>query len=80
MTSPPTPDLFRAHARPWRILFVAYAIGLTVATHWPDFRLAPEVPATDKSLHMLAFAGLAWLLWRTRWIRTRRVVALVGLV
>ncbi len=60
---------FRAGlARSWRIVFIIYALILTVGTHWPAFTLAPEVPASDKALHMAAFGVLAWLLWRTRWI------------
>jgi hypothetical protein len=60
-------------------VFVVYAFLMTVGTHWPGFRLRPEVPVTDTALHLVAFGGLTWLLWRTRWIRRRLVVVLVAL-
>lgn len=60
-------------ARPWRVLFVLYAIALTVGTHWPQLELhLVDLPAPDKVLHMLGFGGLAFLLWRTRWVRMQR--------
>src|SRR5262245_56136005 len=65
--------------KPWRILFVLYAIALTVSTHWPRLELAPEVPATDKTLHLIAFGTATILLWRTRWIRSRWLCALIAL-
>jgi hypothetical protein len=51
--------------RPWRWTLLAYGIGLTIATHWPRLKLGPEVPASDKMIHLLAFAGLTALLWRS---------------
>jgi hypothetical protein len=60
--------LLRRFARPWRIAFVLYALALTIGTHWPKLVLAPEVPASDKTIHVLAFAGLTYLLARTRWL------------
>ena len=60
--------LLRRFVRPWRIAFILYALALTVGTHWPKLALAPEVPASDKTIHLLAFAGLTYLLSRTRWL------------
>ncbi len=61
--------------RPWRVFFVAYAIALTVGTHWPRLDLdVGDLPAPDKILHMLGFGGLAFLLWRTRWIMRIRIM------
>jgi hypothetical protein len=54
---------------PWRVAFVLYAVALTIGTHWP--RLQVNIggePAPGKILHMLAFGGLTFLLWRTRWL------------
>jgi hypothetical protein len=61
--------LVRRLARPWRIAFILYVVALTIGTHWPKLALAPEVPTTDKMVHMLSFGGLTYLLWRTRWVR-----------
>jgi predicted Zn-ribbon and HTH transcriptional regulator/VanZ family protein len=69
-------ELRSRFARPWRIAFIVYLLALIAGTHWPQFQLAAEIPATDKSLHLLAYAGLTYLLWRTRWIRSRWLVAL----
>ncbi|MGI9013075.1 MAG: hypothetical protein ACR2GY_02375 [Phycisphaerales bacterium] len=58
---------------PWRIMFVVYATALTVGTHWPRLDLGTEeYPATDKMLHLYAFAGLATLLWWTGWLKQLR--------
>lgn len=59
---------------PWRWAFLAYAVALTVGTHWPRLRFGPEVPATDKSLHVAAFGLATFFLWRTGWIRSRWLV------
>ena len=69
---------FRRVSRPWRIAFVIYALALTVGTHWPALALPPTVPVSDKGLHLLAYAGLAFLLWRTQWIRSRWLVAIIA--
>ena len=64
----PLPRLASA-SRPWRIAFLLYAGALTLGTHWPRLRLnVGDMPAPDKVLHLLGFAGLAFFLWRTRWI------------
>jgi Zn finger protein HypA/HybF involved in hydrogenase expression len=71
----------RRVARPWRVAFVLYALALTVATHWPALALGTEAqPAPDKLLHMLVFAGLTVLLWRTRWVRSPLLVVVLVLV
>jgi hypothetical protein len=70
----------RRVTRPWRVTFVAYALALTVASHWPALALGDErQPAPDKLLHMLVFGGLAFLLWRTRWFKSIWAVVLVAL-
>jgi hypothetical protein len=70
----------RRVARPWRVTFVLYALALTVATHWPALALGDETqPAPDKLLHMLAFGGLAVLLWRTRWVKSIWLLVLLML-
>jgi Zn finger protein HypA/HybF involved in hydrogenase expression len=59
----------RRVARPWRVALVVYALALTVGTHWPALALgSDEQPSPDKLLHMLAFGGLAILLWQARWV------------
>ena len=65
----PTRDLLDARLlRRWRVLFVLYALALTIGTHWPKLRIETEIPSTDKIIHFLAFGGLTWLLWKTRWL------------
>jgi multisubunit Na+/H+ antiporter MnhC subunit/VanZ family protein len=67
--------------RPWRVLFVVYAIALFTGTHWPRLDLdVGDLPAPDKILHMVGFAGLAFLLWRTQWITRTWLLLLVLLV
>ncbi|UCD74242.1 MAG: hypothetical protein JSV91_10675 [Phycisphaerales bacterium] len=68
----------RRVSRPWRIAFVTYALALTIGTHWPALELPPTVPISDKGLHLLAFAALAFLLWRTQWIESRWLVAIIA--
>ncbi|MHC4347619.1 MAG: hypothetical protein ACYS15_03625 [Planctomycetota bacterium] len=71
----------RRVARPWRVAFAVYALALAVATHWPALALGTEQqPAPDKLLHMLFFAGLAILLWRTRWVKSPGLVVLLLLI
>ena len=57
---------------PWRAVFVVYVLLLTTATHWPALDIGRLVgggfESPDKIIHMLAFAGLLVLLWRTRWV------------
>jgi hypothetical protein len=65
---------------PWRLAFVCYLLVLTIATHWPNLSLGPEVPASDKMIHLCAFGTLALLLWLTRWIRSAVVLALLAVV
>jgi ribosomal protein L37AE/L43A len=68
-------------ALPWRIAFVLYFAAMTVATHWPALDLTDDdrIPSPDKLIHALAFGGLAFLLWRTRWVRSRGLVLIVTL-
>lgn len=71
----------RRIARPWRVLFIVYAVAMTTGTHWPRLDLSVgEIRAPDKILHMLAFGGLAFLLSRTRWIRSKWMLLFVMLV
>ncbi len=65
--------------RPWRILLVIYGLALTTGTHWPRLELGPEIPATDKTIHMLAFGTLTLLLWRSGWFGPRWLIMLVAL-
>lgn len=70
-------DRFRRVNRPWRILFVVYALALTTGTHWPALKLPASVPVSDKGLHMMAFGFLTIFLWRTQWIRSRWLVGIL---
>ncbi|HWB18921.1 MAG TPA: hypothetical protein VG711_01360, partial [Phycisphaerales bacterium] len=62
--------------RPWRIAFFFYWLAQTTGTHWPNLKFGPEVPASDKTIHVLAMASCTMLLWFTQWIRSRWLVAL----
>jgi VanZ family protein len=53
---------------PWRLALALYALALVTTTHWPNLRLGPQAPASDKIIHLLAFGTLTVLLWKTRWI------------
>lgn len=78
--TPQTKKWMRRVAKPWRLVFVVYALALTLATHWPSLELGTEAqPAPDKILHMLAFGGFALLLWRTRWLGAAWMVCFVAL-
>ncbi len=79
--TPQTKMWMRRVSKPWRLVFVVYALALTLATHWPSLDLGTEAqPAPDKILHMLAFGGFALLLWRTRWLGAAWMVCFVALV
>ena len=77
----PSPDraaaFQRLARRPWRIAFILYAIALTIGTHWPRLEFGPEMPASDKSLHVIGFGVATILLWRTGWFRRRWAVMVV---
>lgn len=60
--------------------FILYAIALTIATHWPRLTLGPDVPATDKEIHIVAFALATLLLWMTRWRTNFLTVAVVVII
>ncbi|MHC5113139.1 MAG: hypothetical protein ACYTGP_01765 [Planctomycetota bacterium] len=81
MSSPRTPEprIEPRALRRRRIVFVVYALALTTATHWPRLELPPFSPVGDKTIHFLAFAVLAALLWRTRWIRHRFALTAIAL-
>ena len=59
-------DLLRRNTRPWRAVFVAYALLLTTATPWPALDIARGAGGgfqwPDKIIHTPAFAGLVRLL------------------
>ena len=79
MTSNATKYLRRL-TKPWRLVFVLYACALTLSTHWPQLDLGMVTDtqtAPDKLLHLFAFGGLAFLLIRTRWLRTIWAVGVV---
>ncbi|MBC24245.1 MAG: hypothetical protein CMJ32_10065 [Phycisphaerae bacterium] len=71
-------DASRYELKMWRLLFVIYAIMLEVGIHLPrlDFD-SGDYPGPDKSMHLMAYSGLALLLWLTRWIRS---VELLGVI
>jgi len=74
-----TPELLAAQRRPWRLAFAAYAVALTISTHWPALELGPQVPTSDKTIHLIAFGGLTYLLWRTGWFRRLTTLTIVAL-
>ena len=64
--------------RPWRVVFVVYAVLLIVATHWPNLVIGePGEPSPDKLLHFGASAVFVILLRLTGWCRS--AVQAVGL-
>lgn len=79
-SSPAVAARERRVRRPWRIAFIIYTLLLFTATHWPNLEIGTEDrPAADKLIHLYAFGGFAFLLWRTGWIRSRWVLLIVGL-
>jgi len=82
---PATADPSPRHARrrrvlrPWRWALLIFGVALAVATHWPRLRLSPEIPASDKTIHMLSFACLTLLLWRSDLFGPRWMVAIIAL-
>jgi hypothetical protein len=66
----PSQSRHRRVLLPWRLAFVTFAIALATGTHWPSLEIGPEVPATDKTIHLLAFGSATVLLYLTRWIRS----------
>src|SRR5262245_61391978 len=64
----------------WRMLFIAYALALTIATHWPRLQVDTGLPGNDKTIHFLAFGGLTILLWQTRWVKRLWLCGLIVLV
>ncbi len=54
-------------ARRWRLVFLAYAMLLTLATHWPNLQIdAPFIERPDLALHLICFGLLAGLLVAAR--------------
>lgn len=52
----------------WRWLLAVYWVAMLVGTHVPPTFKAVHEEVSDKVLHFLAFAGLAWLVamaWQT---------------
>lgn len=67
--SGPIAERHRRAVHPWRIAFLVYALAITTGTHWPKLEIAiGGARAPDKIIHMFAFGGLMFLLWRTRWL------------
>lgn len=63
-----------------RFALIVYALALTTGTHWPRLQLGTEtVPAPDKLIHWVAFAGLALLVWASGLIPRLWLFALVVL-
>lgn len=77
---PPPPPLDPRLRRPWRLATPALMIAITTATHWPQLAFGPEVAASDKTLHIVAYGTLTALAWRTGWFRTPWFAALATLL
>jgi VanZ family protein len=64
MSPPQQPD-WPARWRRWYLrIFPAYWITLFLVLHFPRLRIPEQMPSDDRLYHMLAFALLAFLLWR----------------
>ncbi len=67
--------------RPWRVVFVLYALAMVVGIHWPRLHMGVgDAPAPDKIIHFFAFGGLTFLLWMTGWVRSLVAVWLAMMV
>ncbi len=64
----------------WRAAFIVYAIAMTIGSHWPALDLGETVRASDKTIHILAFAGLTILFWQTRWVSKLWLIGLAVLI
>jgi hypothetical protein len=63
----PTTTASAVVARLWRLVFLAYAILLTLATHWPNLQIdAPLIERPDLVLHLVCFGLLGGLLVAAR--------------
>lgn len=72
-----------AHAaatRTRRIVFIVYAAGLSMGTHWPRLQLGDPANPPDKMLHFVCFAGLAFFLHQARLVRGYLMLAIVGVL
>lgn len=58
----------------WRLGFVCYAAALLVATHWPGLAVKGPVSRTDLIIHVCVFAGWAFGLGLTGWVRSWALV------
>ena len=52
----------------WRQIFVAYALLLFVATHWPQLRISGPPIRSDLIMHVVAFGTWAFLFAAAHWI------------
>ena len=60
------------HLRRWMLF--GYWTAMFVATHWPKIsRYAPKISHFDKFMHVLIYAGWAFLFWRVLSADKRRV-------
>lgn len=50
--------------RIWLLALPLYVIALFVATHYPRITIPGDIPQSDKLVHFVAFALLAFLWWR----------------
>ena len=65
----PTPSRVVGAAR-WT--FLAYALALAIATHWPQLRVGlGSIPRPDLFIHVGVFAGWAFLFARAAWFGPR---------
>lgn len=68
-----------AGLRVWRWGALAIFALVFIATHWPNLRFDASAPS-DKFVHAIAFGGLTYLLWRTRWLKHPWEVAICMLI
>jgi VanZ family protein len=52
---------FLRNARLWQLALACYWAALFIGTHLPVERLPRHAQTADKLIHVVAFAGLAWL-------------------
>lgn len=62
-----------------RAVFGIYAGALAAGTHWPRLELGDPARPPDKTLHFIAFAGLAVMLWEARLVRRHATLLAVGI-
>ena len=70
--------LARRFRRAWLIFGIIYFVALTIGTHWPRLDLGTkDYPATDKMMHLYAFAGLTVLIWLSGLVHRRMLLWLM---